>query len=93
MDPGTFPLTVGIILVALCVSSIVSSFFAMHKKKRQNDSTMAFILFGRLICNLPCELHLFVAWVMPRAVIAFTYVGLMTLIQYLVPSIFAYLQL
>ena len=93
MDPGTFPLTVGIILVALCVSSVVSSFFAMHKKKRQNDSTMAFILFGRLICNLPCELHLFVFWVMPRAVIAFTYVGLMTLIQYLVPSIFAYLQL
>ena len=87
MDPDTFPLAVGIILIALCSCFVLSSFFAMYKEKKQADSKVPFILFGRLICNLPSELHIFVVWVLPMAAIAFMYVGLITLIQYLVPSI------
>ena len=87
MDPDTFPLSVGIVLIGLCGSFVLSSFFAMQKEKKQNGSTIPFTLFGRLICNLPSEAHLFVVWVIPMAAIAFVYVGLMTLIQYLVPSI------
>ncbi len=44
-------------------------------------------MFGRKIADLPHELYLFVAWVIPMSAIAFAYLGLMNLFQYLIPSI------
>ena len=45
------------------------------------------MFFGKTVADLPHELYLFVAWVIPMAAIAFAYIGLMGLIQYLIPSI------
>ncbi|MBO44177.1 MAG: hypothetical protein CMM28_10685 [Rhodospirillaceae bacterium] len=87
MDPDTFPLSVCITLLALTVGFVISSFFVMRKENSEPMQLEALTVLGRQIANLPHELNLFVGWVLPMSMIAFAYLGLMNLFQYLIPSI------
>ena len=83
MDPDTFPLSVCITLLALTVGFVISSFFVMRKENSEPMQLEALTVLGRQITNLPHELNLFVGWVLPMSMIAFAYLGLMNLFQYL----------
>ena len=88
MDPDTFPFSVCITLLTLTVGFVISSFFSMRKEDAEQLQFELLSIFGRKIINLPHELNLFVGWVLPMSIIAFAYLGLMNLFQYLLPSIF-----
>ncbi|MBL25104.1 MAG: hypothetical protein CMM48_14545 [Rhodospirillaceae bacterium] len=87
MDPDTFPLSVCITLLILTVGFVIFSFFAMRKEEPESLKLESLEILGRKIADLPHELYLFIAWVLPMSAIAFAYLGLMNLFQYLIPSI------
>jgi|GEM_PF-2195121 len=87
MDPDTFPLSVCVTLLVMAVGFVISSYFAMRKESGEPIKLEPLTVLGRKIVNLPHELYLFIAWVVPMSAIAFAYLGLMSLFQYLGPSI------
>ncbi|MDA0655062.1 MAG: hypothetical protein O2912_01455 [Proteobacteria bacterium] len=87
MDPDTFPLAVALALMALSIGYVIFSAFAVRKEGKEPGPTSELVIFGTKIASLPHDLYLFVAWVLPMSAIAFAYLGLMNLFQYLLPSI------
>jgi hypothetical protein len=87
MDPDTFPLAVALTLMALSICYVTFSAIALRKEDNGPGPTSELVIFGAKIANLPHDLYLFVAWVLPMSAIAFAYLGLMNLFQYLLPSI------
>lgn len=73
IGPRAFPVTVSILICLLSLSIMIRAF------KPVRDS-------GWDLVNRE-ELHLFVVWVMPMVAIAFAYVLLIDLFQYLFPTI------
>ena len=74
MEPYVFPLAVCYMLAALTLLLLLkSSVMAL----REGSFTLD-----------PTEIKLFFGWVLPMAVIAFAYLGLINLFQYLLPTAF-----
>jgi hypothetical protein len=87
MDPDTFPMAVAVTLLVLTLGFVIHSAMAMRRENHPAIEKETLRIFGKPIVDLPHELYLFVAWVIPMAAIAFAYLGLMNLFQYLLPSV------